>query len=95
MEAEHCSKSGSQFKFKTTNYRLTTWPELEWDIIVKKAACPPENMIHKRRILDIAALLKLPISKEAKLTEPEVISVVLYSGPMVSFSAFYVLVTWV
>jgi hypothetical protein len=84
MEAEHCSKAGSKKLFKTTNYRLSTCPELEWNIVVAKAKCPPENMIHNRRIPDVAMLLKLHLSKEAKLTEAEVISVVLYSGPMVS-----------
>ena len=86
MEEEHCSRGGSKFKFQTLNYnRITSYPKKEWDIVMKKMLCPDEDKSINRRIPDIDELLKLPLAQRAKLQKSEVIAVVLYTGPMVSF----------
>ncbi len=86
MEDEHCIKKGSCFEFQTLNYnRIKSYPKKEWDIVMKKMPCPDEDKHINRRIPDIDELLNLPQAVKAKLQKSEVIAVVLYTGPMVSF----------
>jgi hypothetical protein len=82
MEAEHCSKKDSNVKFTTTNYKVTTTPQTEWNIVLK---CDKTHadMKHKRKIPDIYELMHSDTAKRAALYIFEVISVVIYTGPMV------------
>jgi len=88
MQVEHChpGKGTESFEFETGNpYNITTTSAKEWnyvlgneiaDFVVEKAK--PEKEPFKRRIRDIAELLK----QYPYLSKAEVISVILYSGPM-------------
>lgn len=83
MEAEHCSRPGYDHVFTTTNYRITSTPKIEWEIVTGQQRCTPESMREGRRIPKIDHLLGLDTAKNAGLTWPEVAAVVLYTGPMV------------
>ena len=84
MKAEHCSKAGSNVEFETLNYSIKSTPYREWCLIVEKVKVSPEpDMRFGRRIPDIDELMNLDVAKRAKLNRPEVIAVVLYTGPMV------------
>jgi hypothetical protein len=80
MEAEHCHRG--RFEFTTPNMKTTNC-EVEWTIVVQ---CDDSkaDMLRRRRIPNIDQLLELDVTKSAKLTRDEVISLVLYTGPMVS-----------
>ena len=91
MEAEHCKLTGCDQQFTTLNYTgITTTPRKEWDIVVNRKKCPHEQMRFNRRIPFISDLLELPLARNAKLSEAEVIAIVLYTGPMVRNSAFQI-----
>ena len=83
MEAEHCARFDSARSFTTNNYHVTTTPQAEWRIVLTcdEAAA---DMRCDRRIPVLAELMELEVSKTACLSDFEVISVVLYTGPMVS-----------
>ena len=83
MRHEHCHGAGSKVEFQTRNYRITTWAEKEWNIVLKEAKCPLTEMGYGRRIPDVDELMKCEESVRAKLIRAEVIAAVLYSGPMV------------
>ena len=84
MEAEHCTLDGAGQEFKTLNStEITSSPRREWRIAMQEETCPKEEMRFNRRIPVISELCALPLAKEAKLIEAEVIAVVLYTGPMV------------
>ena len=82
MEAEHCSKKDSKIQFTTTNYCVTTTPENEWNIVCK-GDLANANMDHGREIPDISKLMHSDSARLSKLSEYEVIAVVIYTGPMV------------
>ncbi len=86
MEREHCNSKDSLKEFKTGNYNITTWPMREWLFAVKREL-EGVDMRHERVVRDVDQLLvehkKLVSSVDAKLKRPEVIAVVLYTGPMV------------
>ena len=84
MEVEHCKSPDSYTIFKTSNYEIETCAEQEWAITVLQRVCLAD-IRHGRRLPGIAELLKSTTAIEAKLSKPEVIAVVLYTGPMVSF----------
>ncbi len=84
---EHCIDKGSREYHVTSNYRIRTCPNDEWQITVNydlSKAKSAEARAHNRRLIPIGVLEKVGVSVQAKLTRPEVIAVVLYSGPMVS-----------
>jgi hypothetical protein len=87
MEREHCSSKDSLKEFKTGNYSITTFPKREWLFAVKREM-EGVDMGHERVVRDVDRLLeehnKLVSSEDARLKRPEVIAVVLYTGPMVS-----------
>jgi hypothetical protein len=83
MEMEHCQRAGSSQVFETKNFRISTTPVAEWEI-VKRTRQPPDDPSGTRRIPNIEELMSLDTAKEAKLIEAEVIAIVLYTGPMVS-----------
>jgi hypothetical protein len=80
MRLEHCSLGGHSHTFTTSNYKITTNPRNEWLYVVGKSPCP--DMGHDRRIVPIDELCKTQLAEHAKLTRPEVIAIVLYTGPM-------------
>ena len=88
MESEHCSKTGNDFKFVTSNYGIETCPSREYKIVTCDAKERPSltasEGAHGRKIPCLQELEKLPASKEAKLRLIEVVMLVLYTGPMVS-----------
>jgi hypothetical protein len=89
MQAEHCEKYGAEIPFCTPNYKIKTWPKLEWSITVNQAECPPENKLHGRVIRPIDDCMEAELVRLAKLIREEVIALVLYTGPMVSSSITY------
>jgi hypothetical protein len=85
MRQEHCEKVGCNTSFTTGNYKITTTPKQEWLYIAgdrtgQQIACP--DMGHGRRILHISELMKLKLAIDSKLTEVEMLAIVLYTGPM-------------
>jgi uncharacterized protein len=85
MCAEHTIREGCDYTFTTGNYHITTQPFKEWSYVVSdesghRAECP--NMSHGRELTPIDELMKKPLACQAKLTEEEMIAVVLYTGPM-------------
>jgi hypothetical protein len=87
MRAEHCSKGGHDYIFTTSNYFITTTPCREWlqcvgDEHGVRLPVPPDDLRGGREIKDIHRLLQLDSAVKAGLQECEVISLLLYSGPM-------------
>jgi hypothetical protein len=81
MDDEHCSLSGHDVPFKTDNYEIMTTPAQEFNITVRNAICPPENMLDKagkrvRFIRSIEELKTEPLVIKAKLKDEEIVSVV-------------------
>jgi hypothetical protein len=89
MKAEHCSKAGARQDFTSSNYKIKTNPEQEWKIVVGELQCPDNQMGHGRKIQPINLLRTRHEAQTAGLSEVEIIAVVLYTGPMVSPSWFY------
>jgi hypothetical protein len=83
MEAEHCKRAGFDYVFTTSNYRISSTPKREWELATGQQQCSPDELRGERRLKSIDALLELETAKNAGLTWPEVIAVVLYTGPMV------------
>jgi hypothetical protein len=84
MEAEHCSLEGFDERFATMTGN-TTWPSNEWAITV----CGDVSHVldcssSSRHLQKIDDLMRRDVVIQAKLSEFEVIAVVLYTGPMVS-----------
>ena len=84
MKAEHCTKSGYNVEFKTSNYDIVTTPKDEWEIVVEGKQCPAHHLGYNRKIQRIDALMKTSTAVDSKLKNFEVASVVLYTGPMAS-----------
>jgi hypothetical protein len=82
MEAEHCSMPDSLTKFKTSNYGILTCPSEEWRIIKKCDKSFETKEPFERVIPNYQELRK---SSEVQLEDAEIIAVILYTGPMVSF----------
>jgi hypothetical protein len=89
MRQEHCEKAGCSTPFTTGNYRITTTPKQEWLYIAggdTGVLVPCPDMGHGRRIVRISKLMQLKLAIDAKLTEVELLAVVLYTGPMFQVS---------
>jgi hypothetical protein len=84
MHAEHCLKEGSVYEFETSNYHIKTTTKKEWDIVTTRMPVAPSEARHGRRVPVLAELALLPTSIKANLYIFEIISLVLYTGPMVS-----------
>jgi hypothetical protein len=85
MRAEHCSLGGHDYKLYAGNYGITSTPMDEWLYAVgddKGQRLPCPDMGHGRRIVAIEQLLERPLAARAGLTRAEMITVVLYTGPM-------------
>ena len=90
MQAEHCDSKDSLMEFTTLNYGITTCPSNEWKVTL---TCDESlaDMRHGRRLPDIEQLMQSKYVQEAKLEKCEVVSLVLYSGPMVCTPAASIL----
>jgi hypothetical protein len=89
MKQEHCKRAGCDTLFTTSNYKIATTPRQEWLYIAgndegQRVLCP--DMGHGRRIPSISELMKLKLSVDAKLTEVEMLAIILYTGPMFQVS---------
>jgi hypothetical protein len=84
MQSEHCNSFDSRISFTTNNYRITTTPREEWNIVVNLDTSKAD-MQHGRRLQKIEDLLIQEEAKGSKLSRPEIISAVLYTGPMLGF----------
>jgi hypothetical protein len=86
MEGEHCTSKDSTTTFTTGNYHITTFPLKEWKYVVK-GEFDSDHMTHGRIVKDVSKLVeehnKLIPAGGAMITRHEVISAVLYTGPMV------------
>jgi hypothetical protein len=81
MEKEHKSKT----KFLAPNYKIETCPSDEWRIVITgDKSYEKKYEGHQRKIHKFKELLELQRSKDAKLTDVEIIAIILYTGPMVS-----------
>ncbi len=89
MEAEHCARFDSEVHFTANNYKVRTTPKNEWLIVAKCDKSLADNMLHGRRIPEISKLMQLDVAKTSKLSDYEVVAVVLYTGPMVSFPILF------
>ncbi len=84
---EHCTGKFSTEVFLTDNYKITTRPIDEWHISVLgdvSRASSDAAKAHGRRFEPISKLMEVEVAVQAKLSRPEVMAVVLYTGPMVS-----------
>ena len=77
------SKVGSDHEFVSLNYHVTTTPAREWSYVVDGVPCPLQDMAHGRRIRSVNELKQLPLCQDAGLCGCEIVSVLLYTGPMV------------
>ncbi len=84
MQLEHCTRHGHDTTINTTNYNLITTPMREWRLVLGKENASDEDRQSGRRIPNYKQLGDLEVAKAARLTQPEIIAVVLYTGPMVS-----------
>ena len=92
MCAEHTTRGGSTHTFTTGNYNITTQPFKEWSYVVgdesgHRVECPDNS--HGREIKRINELVKKPLARKAKLTEEEMIAVVLYTGLGIYFTNLF------
>jgi hypothetical protein len=83
MRAEHCTKDGSGIEFKTSKEKKKT-SKREWEIVVDRKPLQPGEDGGGRTIPNIDDLMLNPMSVKANLLKIEIISLVLYTGPMVS-----------
>jgi hypothetical protein len=84
MEAEHCKMRGCKVLFETGSKKRKTCPEYEWAITVRSDYTHVDSRSSRKPKM-IEDLMKLNVVEEAKLERCEVIAVVLYTGPMVSW----------
>ncbi len=85
MKAEHCTKLGCDIEFETSNYHIKTTAGREWAVVVEKEPLMSSEDGHDRRIPDIEELKVLPLTIKAKIIQIEIVALVLYTGPMVSW----------
>ena len=94
MQMEHCTGNFCRVIFVTDNYNISTCPFDEWHITVLgdfSRAASVAAKAHGRRFVLIEELMTVEVAVEAKLTRPEVIAVVLYTGPMVRWLELHLL----
>ena len=88
MYSEHCVHPGCDFEFETSNYHIKTTAKREWSIVVYDEPLMPSEAGHNRIVPALEELVHLPMSTKANLCFVEIIALVLYTGPMVSFLFF-------
>ncbi len=85
MKAEHCTKLGCDIEFETSNYHIKTTARREWAVVVEKEPLTSSEDGHGRRVPNLDELKDLSLTKKAKILHIEIVSLVLYTGPMVRF----------
>ncbi len=87
MEVEHCVYFGchEEFEAVVNKAKLKTCPSKEWKVLLE----PSRELLRGRKRLDIQKLISHPISKAAGLKDFEIISILLYTGPMVDTIEFH------
>ena len=86
MELEHCHNTGATDSFTTTNHHITTTPADEWAVAMAGGTDSSHvecDMRHGRVLRTIDHHMASEAAVRAGLTRPEVIAIVLYTGPMV------------
>ncbi len=83
MKSEHCDSFDSHKSFTVSNYGVTTTPEAEWQIVIH-CDISKADMRHGRKLQKVEDIVKQEQTKKSKLSRPEVLAVVMYTGPMVS-----------
>ena len=82
MQDEHTKKADSLVVFSTHNYGLTsTTPAVEWEFVVNPQDAK-EYPGKLRQSKPLARFLSHEMVAKANLTEPEVVAMRLYTGPM-------------
>ncbi len=94
---EHTTRGGSTFTFTTGNYNISTQPFKEWAYVVgdesgRRVECPDRT--HGREIKPIDELMMKPLARRAKLTEEEMVAVVLYTGAFEYCCMFFCILYW-
>ena len=82
MDLEHCHSYGFDAPFTTSSNQITTTPAKEWAVVVRGVQA--ENTDRNRRIRPLKECMQLSLVQLAGLIEPEVIAVILFTGPLVS-----------
>ena len=90
MESEHCKQGGSKDLFPVVagKKKRITCSEYEWAITVHGNYTHADPDTSTRSLKKIEELMKQAVVEQANLTRCEVIAVVLYTGPMVSWTNF-------
>jgi hypothetical protein len=88
MEAEHCFRFDSDHQFTSSNYSVKTSPKKEWKIVIE-CDSSAADMSNHRVIPQIPKLMQLEVAKLSNVTDYEVVSVVMYTGPMVMESFIF------
>lgn len=68
--------------FYSRNYDIHTSPSKEWEYVVNNQMVPPDQMGHGRMLKSLGFYMDLEVTRSAGLRRPEVIALVLYTGPM-------------
>ena len=99
MKHEHASEE----TFTTVNYKITTSPSKEWDLVCVHKQCeeigreiPDYKKLYEQKKCEIERSIGLKDVREEEkialkrmvLSEEEIIAIILYTGPMVRFKAF-------
>ena len=79
MQSEHTRNSDT---FTTRNYNITTCPADEWAYVLGEKTPTDGHMAHGRNIKSIDSLMRMELTQTAGLSRTEVMSIVLYTGPM-------------
>ncbi len=86
MASEHRSKT----RFTTPNYGIETFPAEEWRVVTEIDINKEKEDLkgHKRVIPNYKELHRSERSLQARLSEEEIIAIILYTGPMVRSHLF-------
>jgi hypothetical protein len=90
---EHCQQECASFQFSTGNpYHITTNPSIEWKYVVHahvpdangQTYTPPQVILDGKLVSRVIGHIDLLVAQyqHAELSRPEVIAIILYSGPM-------------
>lgn len=90
---EHCQQQGAEYEFTTGNpYHITTKPSSEWKYVVHghvsdadgRTCTPPQVVIDGKMVSRVIGDIDCLVTQyhHAGLSRPEVIAIILYSGPM-------------
>lgn len=93
MMEEHTQREDSNAQFETGNYKISTSPQAEWDLVdaAAQGRALPEWIKGERvpRVLKTLAQYRAdnPAAVRAGLGDAEIYGLVLYTGPMFQVSS--------